>query len=195
LSEISKPIRRFVAVALLVAALLAAYGLVVGPVIDRYEALDAEIGALSDELVRFRSIAVRREALRERLDILADDGAMEALYMTGESDALIAAAIQDHLRAVIEANGAVIRSMRMLPSQDQGMFRRVGVSVQATVTTRALSDVLLSIEAEQPRLIIDGLHLSGAGRPGHAQVTNQPLPLSFTFEVRAYRRTPEGEQE
>ena len=112
-----------------------------------------------------KELLQRYEALAEQRSLLADHLAKQqkragstAGYLTGPSDALAAAQLQDRVKSVVEAAGGELRSTQILPATalegDLG-FRRATLRVRFIVTIEGLETTLYELETGQPYLIID----------------------------------------
>ena len=151
---------RTLAVGLLGGVLLAAYGLVIAPVIAAYQEVSREIEESQQLLQGYRSLASQSPELSGRLSDLEQQAAKVGGYLKGSSDALAAAELQDHARAVIEGAGGNLRSTQILPASVVHLkvpVRRATLRIQLGVDIKGLQKVLYQLETAQPYLFVDQL--------------------------------------
>jgi general secretion pathway protein M len=101
----------------------------------------------------YGALAEQRPLLAERLAEQQERAPSAAGYLTGPSDALAAAQLQDRVKTAVEAAGGELRSTRILPATplegDPG-FRRTTLRVQFVVTIEGLETTLYELETGQP---------------------------------------------
>jgi general secretion pathway protein M len=149
---------RTLAVVLLGLALLGAHRLIVAPLVIAYRDGEASIEQSKELLQRYEALAEQRSLLADHLAEQQERAASVAGYLTGPSDALAAAQLQDRVKTVVEAAGGELRSTQILPAEqlegDLG-FRRTTLRVHFVVTIEGLEKTLYEIETGQPYMIID----------------------------------------
>ena len=84
--------------------------------------------------------------------------------MRETSLALAAAALQDRLKAAVEAVDGELESTQVLPTGERGPFRSLTLNARWSVDTAGLRDLLYTLETSSPRLQIEKLTVTGAGR-------------------------------
>jgi hypothetical protein len=110
--------------------------------LDKYVALISEKPALEKKLA---SLKEERQAENSRL-------------IEGQTPSLSAAILQETLKGIIINRGGSISSERVGKPEDLGKFRVISVSMDAVLPdTRALGDILYSIETRTPYLVIKEL--------------------------------------
>ncbi len=150
---------RAAALGLAVAAVGAIYLLAVAPLVGAYRATDGAVLQAGEMLTRYSNIASRRAALAAQLDELVARQAASGVYLSGETDALAGAALQEGVGATIEAHGGKLRSIQILPVSDDGDFKRVSVRVQLTASLAPLHRILHSPESGRPFVFLDNLEI------------------------------------
>lgn len=149
---------RTLAVVLLGIAVLAVYQLIFAPLAIAYRDGERSIEQSKELLQRYEALAEQRSLLADRLAERQERAASAAGYLTGPSDALAAAQLQDRVKSVVEAAGGELRSTQILPATplegDLG-FRRTTLRVHFVVTIEGLETTLYDLETGQPYLIID----------------------------------------
>ncbi len=150
---------RAAALGLAAAAIGAIYLLAVAPLVGAYRATDGAVLQAGEMLTRYSDIASRRAALAAQLDELVARQAASGVYLSGETDALAGAALQEGVGATIEAHGGKLRSIQILPVSDDGDFKRVSVRVQLTAALVPLHRILHSLESGRPFVFLDNLEI------------------------------------
>ncbi|MFQ6017530.1 MAG: type II secretion system protein GspM [Kiloniellaceae bacterium] len=151
---------RTAAILLLVGLIVAVYALAVAPLIAAYRTADRAIEQAEALLLRYERIARSREALQAQLEELKARQAAIGIYLSGDTDALAAAELQDIVNATIEPGGGKLRSIQILPAKTVGEFRRVSVRVQMTATIAQFARILYVLEAGKTFLFVDNLDIS-----------------------------------
>lgn len=185
---------RMLAVGLLGGVLLAGYGLVLVPVIVAYREVGQEIDESQLLLGRYRSLASQQPELSARLTDLEQQAAQAGGYLKGPSDALAAAELQDHARAVIEGAGGSLRSTQILPvsaADAKVPVRRATLRIQLEIDIKGLQKLLYQLETGQPYLFVDQLTVRQQRIRRRSNEPEQEPALDVTFEVFGYVRGTE----
>lgn len=131
--------------------------------LDKYLALISEKPELEKTLVALKA---ERQGDNSRM-------------IEGQTPSLSAAILQETLKGVITNRGGSISSERVGKPEDLGKFKIISVSIDAVLPdTRALSDILYSIETRTPYLVVKELD---------ARLRNirEPKELSIKLDVLA----------
>lgn len=181
---------RATALALLFGLILLAYAVVVAPLVAGYRQSERAVAEAGELLAGYRSVAARRDQLEAQLEALADRQDDSGLYLAGATDALAAAALQDDVKGAIEAGGGNLRSIQILPAEDEEGFRRVGVRVQLTATVNDLLRILHGIEAGRPFLFVDALEINNrrARRRSRDEAETMDPVLLVRLDVAGYQQ-------
>ena len=145
------------ALALLAAALLAAWGLAVEPLIQSYVDQDERIAKAGNLLARYHSLTAATPALRAQLAELEARRQGRSDLLEAASDTLAAAGLQSRLQALFERHGAVQRSLQALPAVATGELLAITVRAQFTAEGEALARILYELETGRPVLFVDAL--------------------------------------
>lgn len=183
---------RTLALVLLAVAMLGVHRLVVAPLVLAYSDGETRIEQLKELLQRYEALAEQRPVLAEHVAEQQELAASAAGYLTGPSDALAAAELQDRVRSVVEAAGGQLRSTQILPVQpleDEHGFRRTTLRVQFIVTIEGLETTLYELETGQPYLIIDRatVQQERASRRRRDAPASEPM-LHVSLELFGYLR-------
>lgn len=86
----------------------------------------------------------------------ADDSKL----IEGQTPSLAAAALQDIVKNTVTGSGGTISSERVVKPEDLGKFNVISVSIDTVLPdSRALSDILYSLETQTPYLIVKELDI------------------------------------
>jgi hypothetical protein len=156
--SLSRPVRQFAAVALLLVALALAAMMTVVPLAARIAGLREAIGTERVLLGRFAAVAARESETAE-LERAGHSALRSGAYLEGESEALMAAGLQTTLAQLASANRVRLHSTRALPARERDATRLIGVSVQFKADIEQLRTLLFRIESHRPFLFVEGLQV------------------------------------
>ncbi len=174
-------ISRLAAFALSAGVALALYLFVVAPIVAGYAETDAAVAQATELLNGYRRVAAAQPVLQERLDALKSRQSEIGTYLSGETDALAGAELQELVNATVEKGGGGLRSVQILPVKADGGFRRIGVRVQMTATIAQVLRVLHGLEAGSTLLFVDNLEVSNRRA---RRRRNQPVEMDPTLLLR-----------
>ncbi|MGH7090152.1 MAG: type II secretion system protein GspM [Stellaceae bacterium] len=185
---LSPPLRRLLAVALLVAVLvLIAAGLIL-PIVDRYQALGVGISDRTAALQRFEAAAQRLPRLEREQAALKSAIAAQDGFLTGPNDSLIAAALQGRIKSVVDRAHAQLRSTQIPPVREEHGFRRFTARIEITGHEDSLARIWYAMETGKPFLFIDSFDVEARQIPRRDRTQPPMIILDTRFEVTAYAR-------
>ena len=174
-------VSRVAALALSAGVAFAFYLFVVAPIVAGYAETGAAVAQAAELLDRYRRVAAARPVLQERLDALKARQSEIGTYLSGETDALAGAELQELVNTTVAKGGGGLRSVQILPVKADGGFRRIGVRVQMTATIAQVLRVLHGLEAGSTLLFVDNLEVSNRRA---RRRRNRPVELDPTLLVR-----------
>jgi general secretion pathway protein M len=184
--------RRILALLLLVGVIAIPYVFIVEPLAAKHREYADTIAQDQDLLRRYRRIAADRPLLQARREQLQRDPISQGAYLSGESEALVAANLQNRIKTVIEANGGSLASTQILQSSDEDGFRVVTIRVRMTADIDAASKTFYALEAGQPYLFIDSVDISSRQarrrRRRDQKTAPENVDLNINFDVSGYMR-------
>ena len=131
-----------------------------------YLRIQSSIASIKDEqaiktktLEKYIALISEKPQLEKKLTSLKEmRKAEDSKLITGQTPSLSAAQLQDIVKGIITGRGGIISSERIGKPEDLGKFKVISVTVDATIPdSRALSDILYSIETRTPYLIVKEL--------------------------------------
>jgi general secretion pathway protein M len=153
--------RRLAAILLVAGLLAAVWFAAIAPLVERW----TEAGeAVTTAGQRLAQVVAAAEGAGELETALAARRTSAASLFGGASDALAAAQVQDRLKAAAAEAGATLSSVQVLPSVDDGPFRRIVLKAELEAPLPALQRLLHTLEGDRPPMVLDTLSLRPAQR-------------------------------
>jgi len=131
-----------------------------------YLRVKAELSAIRDDeavkaklLDKYLTLISEKPELEKNLAALKEERQSEnSKLIEGQTPSLSAAILQETLKGIIVNRGGSISSERVGKPEDLGKFKIISVSMDAVLPdTRALGDILYSIETRTPYLVVKEL--------------------------------------
>ncbi len=169
-----------------VLALAALWVGIAAPLAGWFSARAGLLAAERQEIARGDALQQSLPALRAAAAAAAKQADANGILLADGSDAIAGADLQADLQGLAAQNGTSLDSIAMVPAQQAGALRRIGVQVSVTATWPVLIALLGAIDAARPRMIVDQLTVTSPG-PIDA---GQDAPLQAGFTVAAYRTGP-----
>jgi general secretion pathway protein M len=132
-----------------------------------------------------------RPALEDQMRQSGAEASSEGYYLSGGTDALAAAALQDQVNALVQGKGGSLRSIQPMVGIDEQGFRRITLRVQMTATNEALFEVLYAFESGTPILFIENLDIQSRfirhrTKEGGLQAVPDAPALTVGFDLSGY---------
>ncbi|MEY2697951.1 MAG: hypothetical protein RL333_2089 [Pseudomonadota bacterium] len=183
---------RLSAVALLVAALIFLFMLLIYPLISLESEYRDTLDRQRFKLRQVKQILSLREPLNQRLEnIKALSSSNETLLPTTTA-ALASADLQTRIKQVVGEAGGELSSTQVIPEKNEENVVRVGVKVRINGSTPILRSVLHAFESGKPALFIDNLNIRPIRVPGNPREkgSGPEDKLSIDFDVIGYMQAP-----
>jgi general secretion pathway protein M len=185
---VSQPMRRSLAVALLV-AVVAVVGLdVVLPIVEHYGALTADVAENEAALRRFDAAAARLPPLEAQQASLKKALAAQDGYLKATNDSLVAAEMQQLIKTIADRSGAELKSTQILPTREEKGFRRVTARVELVGSTNVLERVWYDMESGVPFLFVDNFDIEAQQERSRDRSAPPRIALDVRFEVSGFAR-------
>lgn len=175
------------AVALLVLAIATIWFGVISPVLAWY-------GDRADGLARRSAYLQHMQALEAELPALRAAAARpraraETTMLSGATDPVAAADLQERLQAMAASAGASLTAVETLPPSDSGgRWHKITLRISLTAPWPVLMQLVSQIEQSPTRILIDDVHFHSAA------VVNRPavLPIQASMVVYGFRQIAAG---
>jgi len=190
----SKQMQRWLAVVLLVAAILLISLAVIVPLANKgLELLDAK-NNLVFRIQQYERILARKDAVIASMIAIKEQYQKRGLLNRQSTGALASAEVQEFIKKVITEAGGQLSSTQALPLSTKNEFSRITVSVRMTGNSEVLRAVLYKLETSTPLLIINQIEIRPM-RGVRSRTTRQIEPsneLNINFQAVSFmRRLPE----
>ena len=179
-------VSRSAALSLLAGVAAACYLLVLAPTLEAYGRTQSDVREKVKQLEHYQRVASTRRAVEAQLAELEVRQAESGVYLSGATDALAAAELQDRVKAIIQASGGALTSTQALPVKTEGTLRRVSVRVQFTGTIEALHQAVYDLETYKPYLMIDNIDVRNRQRRRRADQPEPEARLTIRLDLYGY---------
>jgi hypothetical protein len=156
---LSPPISRALALTILVGLLAIAYLAIIQPIVESRADQREQIERLETALVRYQRVSQERAPREAKLAELKQRAAGEDGLLRGANETLMAAAIQNRIKALVASAQGELRSIQILPAQSDGHLRRITVRGQMSMTIDAAQRVFHDLEGGEPLLFLDNVNI------------------------------------
>ena len=184
-------ISRLAAVFLLIVAIVAGYSLVLEPIFTGYGETGRKIDEAREQLSHYQRLAAARPILEKQMLQAATQQTSQGYYLSGSTDALAAAGLQDRVNALIQDNGGSLHSIQPMPGSDEQGFRRITLRVLMSAPVETLFETLYALEAGTPILFVENLDIQSrlvrrrSNQASLQAVSDAPL-LRVGFDLSGY---------
>jgi hypothetical protein len=162
LTKISFSQKRFLWVLVGIAVVLAAYQLLMVPLVEAKKRADQEIALNQRILAKYAEVLQDRRTVEEALEKSSrQNEEIQKRLLPGETPQLGAANLQDRVKRLAEKNNLSLRSFRNLEPKEVGSFRRVSVQIEFNPMSsmQNLTQFLYELEHQDRELRITEMDL------------------------------------
>jgi hypothetical protein len=178
--NVSKWVSRFAAISLLLAVVWVFQLLFVQPLIESFFTHRDSIAHSQETLARYRQLNTGRAKIDSTLKEVRTAQQNEGRLLTGGSAQLAGAKLQNRVKELVEASGASLGSMQLLPVREEEGYQRVSMAVTLKGTVASLQSILYEIENQSPYFFIEKLEL----RKDRGYVSDTDATDSDDLQVR-----------
>lgn len=182
---LSRTASTYLAVALLIAALMALAGIGAAPYL-KISALDREIAEKRTLLPELRAKVAHENDLKKEHSDLASLGQEKSLLLEGDKTGVAGANLQSLLNSIVTANGGSSSSIQILPPKEDGDLVQISVSVSLSVGIDGLRDIVHSLETGTPLIFIDDLTVKTIRQDFKPVDPHFLGPLDVTLQVSGF---------
>ena len=184
----SPRIRRLLALSILITLLLAVYNLAIGPLLDSYAANRRAIDEMRTAEGHYAELAREAPALQTQIETMQRQSAATAGYLEGQNESVVAAAMQERLKAAVVRTGGQLRSTQVVTSAENTKSHRIAVRGSMAISLAALQRVLYELESGSPYLFVDNLDVRPIVNPRAGGQIDADGLLDVSFDVYGYVR-------
>ena len=186
---LSPVLSRLIAVSLLLVALSLGYMTLIAPLVGAWHEARLAIADAQDALPRMadaeETLAARRQTLA---GLQRRQRAAEGL-LQGDSDTLIAAQLQNRIKTLVNGAQGDVRSMQILPTRNDGGFRKIAVRGQVLIGLPGMQQVFYELEVGVPYLFLDNVEIRVQQAPSRARdEPKREPPLDVRFDLYGFVR-------
>lgn len=190
----SQQMQRWLAVSLLVAAILIVGLVVIVPVVNKGLELRESKNNLVFTLQQYQRILARKDAVIASMSAIKEQHQQRGLLNRQSTGALASAEVQEFIKKTIVEAGGQLSSTQALPVSTKNEFNRITVSVRMTGNSEVLRAVLYKLETSTPLIIINQIDIRPM-RGVRSRITRQIEPsneLNINFQAVSFmRKQPE----
>lgn len=181
-------VERLAALGLFLAALMAVAAVGVIPLIDHVRGMRETLAHNADMIHRLADTA-RLPGLEDgQIDALLDHVAADGRFLRAETLPLAAAAMQQHIRNLLAAQGGDLLSIQTVPRTVEDTSASVTLRLSIRARFGDLAAFLGALESGKPYIFIDNLEISSAN--WRRQIANQPTDDLLTVQFDAIAHMP-----
>lgn len=186
--DLSPPVSRALALALLVGLLAAVYAGIIGPIVAGLADQRDEIARLQGILARYERVVRQRPEREAELAELKRRAAEQDGLLAGANETLMAASIQNRIKSLVEAVHGELKSVQILPAQDDEHLRRITVRGQMSLSVDAAQRVFHDLEGGEPLLFLDNIDIRSRDETRRRRERQEDGALDIHFDVYGYAR-------
>lgn len=176
------------ALVILVAVLILVKSIAVDPLVDAFTTNEEQVAKLSALSARYRTLIDQLPALRAERDGLSRQVTADSGFLKNANDTLAAAELQARLKGLVDSVHGELKSTQILPMQQVGGFRRVGVRGEMSMTLPAIQKVLYETEAGSPILVLDSLSIRSKAADRQEERNPDVVLLEMSVDIYGFLR-------
>jgi hypothetical protein len=159
--------------------------------LDRYHDAGEALYQAATTKARLEALLQKKPALEAQLVSERARTAGRRYTLEGPNASQAAASLQALVRRQLEAGGASVRSLALLPVIKEEGFERLTARVDAGLTSDRLLDSLAGIEAlASPFLSIEALEIRGMEGVNRGNANPANVQLALRLDIAGYWRAP-----
>jgi len=159
MDTLSRPIRRFAALGLLLAVLLALCGFILLPLFSAWTNNQSHIAQERERLAQLKATLARSYRINPT-ELERHRQYLHALQVTGRTEAQQLAVLQETLRKLADKSDVRFQSLRALATTERNSMRLIGAQFTVTASLQKAQRLILEVEAARPFMFIERLELS-----------------------------------
>lgn len=194
IGNMSLDYRKLAAWGAVLALALLILGVLLGPLVARHRALDAEIARDRQVLERLTRLDASRDLIHEAAKRFKDEELASLVYSQDTPPAQIALDVQKRVTEILDKSGAEVKTVATynVPAEE---FQGSGIKITFTGPMESVAMALHEIESAPPLLVIEELDIKPLmqGRMRRAQEETPPPAQTVQVQVAVVAYTPLAE--
>jgi len=186
--SLSLPVRRLLAVALLLALLSFVWSAMIEPVIGYMVAKQAEIRRLETVLTHGGFSEQDADALQAQVAAMKQRHDTVGGFIQGNNIPIAMAQLQDRLGKTVATAGGEVRSTQVLPARDEGDYRRITLRGQIMAPLAAVQGTIYALESSSPYLFFDRVEINSRLSTLEAANADANPVLDVHFDLSGFMR-------
>lgn len=171
---------RALAIGLLVLSVAVLYLLLVRPYNGALDDLQEKIDGLTDRIDRYRTMAVSRSAVEDRIDDINTNPAIAAMFLTANTPSLAAAELQQLVKRAVTGSGGQLVSTQPVGGVDNADLSAIRIRVVMRGDSQKLHKLFRVLEGSRPILTLDNLSIKTTRKYSKvAEAAGEQLTVSF----------------
>ena len=171
------------------------YAAAVSPVLDTYAISRDRVSELEAALARYDRSAREQAPRRAELAALKQRQEAQGGFLDGSNDTLLAAQLQNRIKALVGSGDGELVSAELLPVQEEGRIRRIAVRAEFSSSMAGVLHVFHGLESAYPFFFIDNVALRAEAPRRLSRAAYHPDGrIDVRFEAYGYvvgNETPE----
>ena len=156
---VSRPIRRFVALGLLLATVMGINGLVLSPLMTVWSDNERRISEERDRLAQLKATLTQSQT-SSVADLDNRRQALIAAQVQGRTESQQLASLQEALRVLAQKSAVRFQTLRAIPPFERNGTRFVSAQFSLTTKLQTAQRLIWELEATRPILFIESLELT-----------------------------------
>ena len=159
----------------------------VSPAIDYYQDRAERLRQRQTLSLRMRALVETLPALKREAEEAAKPGDADAptALLTGNTDALAAAILQQRIDELAKTAGARIGSEEILPARKDGDVRAIGVRLTLTAPFKSMVGLLLALARSETPMVSDDIQIRGP--VGQDRNLDPDIQIDASLTVTSWR--------
>ncbi|HSG92735.1 MAG TPA: type II secretion system protein GspM [Methylotenera sp.] len=144
---------------LTLAVLTCLYLLLIKPALDWRHALAERQGDLTFTANKLADNLADANHLNSTLEQLQNDRLLTDSFMSGESEALLAAALQQKLMTLSQQSQASLLSSQLIAASEDARYQKVTLQAHLQTHPGGLAEIIEALHNDQPLLLVENLSI------------------------------------
>ncbi len=182
--------QQWTAIGLLIAIILIVGSAIFMPWYSALSAMQEETESLIFRIKRYERIIASRDQVMRGIEQARNDVNSRGYFYEQKTASLAAAALQEHIKKIINQAGGELTSIQVLPQKIEHELMRITVKIRLSGSMLMLRRLLFEIDTEKPLMRINSITII----PSVRRLKRKTIPkeesgqVTVTAEVSAYMK-------